>query len=77
MLMSRPDPEEVERSLIVERSEPLAAAELPRVSIIILNWNGRHHLEPCFSTLRRLDYPEDLFEVVLEEQARARGAGCL
>lgn len=74
MLMSRPDPEEVERQLFVERTEPLTATELPRVSIIILNWNGRHHLEPCFSTLRRLDYPEDRFEVVLVDNGSDDGS---
>lgn len=74
MLMSRPDPEEVERQLFVERTEPLTATELPRASIIILNWNGRHHLEPCFSTLRRLDYPEDRFEVVLVDNGSDDGS---
>ncbi|MGB0332223.1 MAG: glycosyltransferase family 2 protein [Planctomycetota bacterium] len=58
----------------MERTEPLTDAELPRVSIVILNWNGRHHLEPCFSTLRRLDYPEDRFEVVLVDNGSDDGS---
>ncbi|MGD2016878.1 MAG: glycosyltransferase family 2 protein [Planctomycetota bacterium] len=72
--MSKPDPEEVERALIVPPTAPLTDAELPRVSIVILNWNGRHHLEPCFSTLRRLDYPEDRFEVVLVDNGSDDGS---
>ena len=72
--MSTPQPEEVERSLAVPRTEPLGDAELPRVSIVILNWNGRHHLEPCFSTLRRLDYPEDRFEVILVDNGSDDGS---
>ena len=72
--MSKPDPEEVEGALIVPPTAPLTDAELPRVSIVILNWNGRHHLEPCFSTLRRLDYPEDRFEVVLVDNGSDDGS---
>ena len=72
--MSTPQPEEVERSLAVPRTEPLGDAELPRVSIVILNWNGRHHLGPCFSTLRRLDYPEDRFEVILVDNGSDDGS---
>ena len=36
----------------------------PRVSIIVVNWNGREHLEACFSSLRALDYPRDLLECI-------------
>ena len=31
----------------------------PRVSIVILNYNGRHHLQGCFESLAALDYPKD------------------
>ena len=72
--MSRPDPKDVERQLIVAPTEPLVDAELPRVSIIILNWNGRHHLEPCFRTLLELDYPKDRFEVILIDNGSDDGS---
>ncbi len=72
--MSGPDPIEVERQLVVAATEPLTDAELPRVSIIILNWNGRHHLEPCFKTLRELDYPKDRLEVVLIDNGSDDGS---
>ena len=44
---------------------PLKDAELPRVSIVILNYNGRRHLEGCFGSLAELDYPKGLLEVIL------------
>ena len=28
------------------------------VSVIVVNWNGKHHLEDCFSSLLEQDYPE-------------------
>ena len=37
--------------------EPLADEELPRCSIVVLNWNGKHHLDGCFGSLDALDYP--------------------
>lgn len=36
---------------------------LPRVSVIILNWNGRHLLPPALQALLRTDYPN--FEAVV------------
>ncbi|MEZ6017052.1 MAG: glycosyltransferase family 2 protein [Planctomycetota bacterium] len=70
----RRDPAEVERWLAVAPVEPLTDAELPRVSIVILNWNGRHHLGPCFETLRALDYPADRFEVILVDNGSDDGS---
>ncbi|QDV06915.1 N-acetylglucosaminyl-diphospho-decaprenol L-rhamnosyltransferase [Planctomycetes bacterium Poly30] len=72
--MSGPYPKEVERQLVVAATEPLSEAELPRVSIVILNWNGRHHLEPCFKTLREMDYPKDRFEVILIDNGSDDGS---
>lgn len=44
---------------------PLTDAQLPRVSIVILNYNGRRHLDGCFGSLSELDYPKDRLEVIL------------
>jgi GT2 family glycosyltransferase len=71
---AHPDPAAVRRWLAVEPVAPLADADLPRVSIVILNWNGRHHLGPCFETLRALDYPRDRFEVVLVDNGSDDGS---
>src|SRR5512135_1841467 len=39
--------------------------KLPRVSIIVLNWNGRAHLADCFDSLLGLDYPHELVTLML------------
>jgi len=71
---ARHNPESTRRWLAVEPVAPLSDAELPRVSIVILNWNGRHHLAPCFETLRALDYPRDKYEVVLVDNGSDDGS---
>ncbi|MBN1657066.1 MAG: glycosyltransferase family 2 protein [Anaerolineae bacterium] len=40
-------------------------SRLPRVSVLILNWNGLRHLGPCLSSLHEMDYPQDRVEVIL------------
>jgi len=37
---------------------------LPRVSVIVVNWNGHEYLRDCFSSLRKSDYPEDRLELI-------------
>jgi GT2 family glycosyltransferase len=71
---AKQDPADVRDWLAVEPVAPLTEAELPRVSIVILNWNGRHHLAPCFETLRALDYPRDKYEVVLVDNGSDDGS---
>ncbi|MFT5081449.1 MAG: GT2 family glycosyltransferase [Bacteroidia bacterium] len=44
---------------------PLDDKDLPRAAIVILNYNGQHHLEGCFGSLIELDYPKDKLEVIL------------
>lgn len=39
--------------------------KLPFVSIIIVNFNGRHLLDDCLSSLQNLIYPASSFEVIL------------
>lgn len=45
----------------VDAGLPLAR---PRVSVIVVNWNGREHLEACFSSLLASDYATDLLELI-------------
>jgi GT2 family glycosyltransferase len=33
--------------------------------VVILNHNGRHHLGPCFDTLRAVDYPKEKLDALL------------
>jgi GT2 family glycosyltransferase/glycosyltransferase involved in cell wall biosynthesis len=47
---------------------------LPTVSIIVVNWNGLEHLQPCLASLTALDYPVDRFEIVLIDNASSDGS---
>ena len=38
---------------------------LPRVSVIIANLNGRKHLEQCLPSLAQQTYPQDLVEIIV------------
>jgi GT2 family glycosyltransferase len=44
---------------------PLADEALPRATIVILNYNGCHHLEGCFGSLAELDYPREKLEIIM------------
>ncbi|MGH9161880.1 MAG: glycosyltransferase family 2 protein, partial [Vicinamibacteraceae bacterium] len=35
-----------------------------RVSVIVVNWNGREYLRDCFGSLLRSDYPKDRLEII-------------
>ena len=43
--------------------------ELPKISIIILNYNGKKWLKDCFESLDNLDYPKDKYEVIMGDNA--------
>jgi GT2 family glycosyltransferase len=60
--------------LTVQSGEKLSDERLPRVSIVILNYNGRHHLDLCFSSLAELDYPRDRLEVLLIDNGSEDGS---
>jgi len=38
---------------------------VPFVSIIVLNYNGRHFLKECFSSLCSINYPKSKYEVIM------------
>ena len=61
-------------SLAVEATRPLEASELPRVRVVVLNLNGKMHLEPCFESLAALEYPKEMLEVVLIDNGSADGS---
>jgi GT2 family glycosyltransferase len=60
--------------LRVHPGPPPARAALPRASIVILNLNGRHHLQGCFESLAKLDYPKDKLELILVDNASNDGS---
>jgi len=47
---------------------------LPSVSIILVNLNGRHHFEQLFVSLRAVDYPRELLEIVVVDNASVDGS---
>lgn len=44
-----------------------------RVSVIVVTWNGRQHLEACFASVLASDYPGDLLEVVCVDNGSIDG----
>jgi len=48
--------------------------DFPLVSIIVVNYNGKHSLGTCFTSLENLDYPRDRFEVILVDNASIDGS---
>lgn len=47
---------------------------LPLVSVVVVNFNGRHHLQPCFQSLIEQDYPPDRLELILIDNASIDGS---
>jgi len=46
---------------------------MPEISVIIVNWNGKHFLEECFSALRRQTFRD--FETILVDNGSKDGSG--
>jgi GT2 family glycosyltransferase len=49
-------------------------SDWPSVSVVVLNYNGRQHLEPCFESLLALDYPSDRLELVCVDNGSTDGS---
>lgn len=47
---------------------------LATVSILLVNFNGREHLGPCLESIAALDYPADLVETILVDNASSDGS---
>jgi len=48
--------------------------ELPKVSIIVLNYNGKKYLDPCLSSLLKINYPRDKLEVIVVDNGSTDGS---
>lgn len=44
----------------------------PLVSIVILNWNGKEHIDECLSSVLASNYPN--FEVIVVDNASTDGS---
>lgn len=50
-------------------TKEISSKEMPMVSVIILNYNGREHLETCLPSLMELNYPKDKLEIMVVDNA--------
>jgi hypothetical protein len=46
--------------------------KMPRISIIVLNWNGKQHLETCFNSIKEQTYTD--FETILVDNGSEDGS---
>lgn len=60
--------------LYVTPGAPVPSEALPKVLVVVLNYNGRHHLQRCFGSLATLDYPRDRVEVLLIDNGSEDGS---
>jgi len=54
---------------VCEEIQTLRVSSLPTVSVIVLTHNGKRHLNECFDSLHRQDYPADKLRLVLADNA--------
>lgn len=47
---------------------------LPNVAVVVLNHNGRQHLEACFDSLLAMDYPRDLWTLWVVDNGSVDGS---
>lgn len=66
--------QELPKDLVCDKVRPLTDSELPRLSIVILNWNGHHHLDGCFESLAKVDYDKDKLDVILVDNGSDDGS---
>ena len=48
--------------------------ELPTVSIVILNYNGKRYLDACFDSISKISYPKDKYEVIMIDNCSVDGS---
>ncbi|MHC4138143.1 MAG: glycosyltransferase family 2 protein, partial [Planctomycetota bacterium] len=48
--------------------------KLPRVIIVIVNWNGKRDLLQCLASLKELDYPEDRCRLLIVDNGSTDGS---
>ena len=42
-----------------------SAGDVPRTTLVVVNWNGRRFLDACFTSLRKLEYPRDRLQIIM------------
>jgi len=46
----------------------------PRISVVIVNFNGKRHLEECLESLSNVDYPRDKLEIIVVDNGSKDGS---
>ena len=84
---TRPDPSAVRKAhpMPADSPDPIqnstfktqhsASADSPLVSVIVINWNGAHHLPPCLDSLLAQTYPR--VEILVADNASTDGSQAL
>ncbi|MDP8911485.1 MAG: glycosyltransferase, partial [Actinomycetota bacterium] len=49
-------------------------ADLPTISVVVLNYNGLAHLEQSLPSLAALDYPEERLELMVVDNGSSDGS---
>ena len=49
-------------------------ATSPDVSVVVVNWNGREHLDACFRSLEASTYPAERLELILVDNGSTDGS---
>lgn len=57
---------------LVEATTPTNKNSAPKVSIIVLNWNGKDDTIQCLSSLERINYPN--FEIIVTDNGSTDGS---
>lgn len=52
----------------------MLADNFPTVTIVVLSYNSREHLDACFSSLKKLDYSSEQLELLLVDNASTDGS---
>ena len=47
----------------------MVQSKFPKVSILILNWNGKRYIDKIFSSISKLNYPKDKIEILFIDNA--------
>ena len=71
---SPPTPLRIGKNLKAPEVKPLQDSELPRITIVILNWNGKHHLDGCFESLAGSKYDKEKLDVILVDNGSDDGS---
>ena len=53
---------------------PADSTDWPVISVLVLNYNGLKHLQPCFESLQDLEYPPDRLELMLVDNNSSDGS---